>query len=55
MERRAFTVSHPIVKVLKKKLIESLDQIESETVRTTFAQDNQEFHRVIRENGGYIE
>ena len=53
LEQKACTVSHPNVEVLKKKLTESWDQIESETVRATCTQVIQ--RRVIREKGGYIE
>ena len=39
----------------KKKLTESFDQVESETVRATCAQVSQQFRHVIREDDGFIE
>ena len=55
LEQKACTVSHPNVEVLKKKLTESWDQIESETVHATCAQVIQCLRRVIWKKGGYIE
>jgi len=55
LEQKACRVSHQSVEVLKKKLTESWEEIDRETVRATCDQVVPRLRRVLKEKGGYIE
>ena len=55
LEHRPCTVSHPSVKVLKKKINTIMGPNVCETARTIYAQVTQRVSRVIRQKDGYIE
>ena len=54
LERKACAVSHLNVEKLKKKLKESWEKIESETIRATCDQVISHLRRVIIGKSGYI-
>ena len=53
--QKACSQSHSSVEALKRKLIKSCEEIDSETARATCDQVIFRLRRVVRQKGGYIE